>query len=194
MQKVGQATLAIGRVVPLCGQGELVQGLAQHGQHALGLPDGAQRAQLFAALVKGLVVVGQPAQRVQAQAQRGGGQAGAHQAHVLRVGHGAQPMNKVVRLGAVKHRVAVGQIDRGHAPALQRLSHRAGLFAGAHQDGDIGRAQAGERGVCGTVGAGKAGVRVPQPGHDLGGAYFRKALAHVQAAVDIKRVHQRHGG
>ena len=172
MQKVGQPPLTVGCWTPARRQLQLVQCLAQHGQHALGAPNRAQLAQLFAALVKGFIVMRQPSQRVQAQPQGGGGQSGTHQAHVLRVGHGAQPVHQVGRLLAFKHRVAVGQIDRGQAPALQGLAYGAGLATRAHQNRNVGGAQALKTGVCVGTNTDKTRVRSVKPGHDLCCAQF----------------------
>ena len=191
VQHVGQAPLAAVVAQPARGQIELVQGLAQHGEHALAAPDGVQRAQLGAALLEGLVVVGQRGQLVQAQADEAGGHASTQQAGVLRIGHGLQPPDEVVCLVAVEHRVAVGQVHRGHAPLLQLAPHGSGLGARAHQHRNVCRAQATQRGV----GLRKAGLRIGQPLHDLGGAARGKAFAvlgdprQFQVVVDVQRRH-----
>ena len=84
-----------------------MQGLAQHGQHPLSLPDRAQLAQLIAARIKRFLMLGQPAQLVQAQANGAGGQGGTHQAQVLGRGHRPQPVHQILGLCAVKDRVFV---------------------------------------------------------------------------------------
>ena len=53
-------------------------------------------------------------------------------------------MQQVARLGAVEHRILVGQVHRSHIAAAQLASHRCRLLAGANQHGDVGRAQAAE--------------------------------------------------
>ena len=151
VQEVGQPALSVDMAVavgrhrqPAAGQVEQVQCLAQHGQHALAAPCGVQHAKLLTARIEGLVVSGQHGQLLDRQTHGSGRQRCACQAHILRRGHGAQPVQQVARLGAVEHRILVGQVHRSHIAAAQLASHRCRLLAGAHQHGDVGRAQATE--------------------------------------------------
>ena len=174
VQHIGQAALAPGVSQPARRQAHAVQGLAQHGQHTLALPDAVQRAQQLALRIKGLVVGGQPGEVVQRQAHEAGGQAGAHGAAVQRVGHGAQPEQQILGFGAGEHRLLVRQVHRHHAPALQLAAHRIGFAPGAHQHGDVARTQP----VQGLVLAGKTHRRVVEPLHDLLGAGLGQMALH----------------
>ena len=161
VQKVGEPAFAIGLLQPAGGQPEAVQRLAQHGQHALAVPDGLQLAHVLAALVEGFVVGGQAVQLGQTEVHAAHSQRGTHQQRIRRSGHAAQPVHEVAGFLALEHRVFVGQVDRGHAPALQRTAHGGGFFAGAHQHGNVARAQALERrgrGRGGVIGIGSARV------------------------------------
>ena len=141
VQHIGQSALAVGLLQPARRQAQAMQGLAQHGQHALALPDPVEMPQQLDLLLKGPVVLAQPRQLGQRQAQGGGGQRGAQLAAVQRVGHRLQPAQQVSRLGAGQHRILVRQINRRHPALTQRAPHRIGLAAGAHQHRDVGRAQ-----------------------------------------------------
>ena len=185
-----------------------MQGLAQHGQHPLGLPDLLQLAHPFAALVEGLVVVADPGQLSQVQADGAGGQGSAHVGGILRSGHGAQPVHQVPGLVALVHRVLVRQVDRGDLAALQFMPHGRGLSAGSHQDRDVLRAQA-DKALIDTLspdpspkggGAGdrrlrrEAGVRVVEPGDDLLGATLGEQPADPAVVLQPEVVHQRDCG
>ena len=126
----------------------------------------------------------------QGQAHRAGGQCSTQAAHVLRLGHSAQPQAQVARFVAVKHRVAVRQIHRGHTPHTQRLAHRVRFFAGAHQHGDV----FGFEALVGLASLHKTGAGITQPGHDLFGAQGRHVGHGVAVAGQLWRMHQRHGG
>ena len=65
-------------------QAQPVQGLAQHGQHALLLPDHVQLAQQLGAGIKGFVVGRQVGQLGQRQTHQPGGQCGAGQLRITR--------------------------------------------------------------------------------------------------------------
>ena len=186
VQKVGQAPLTIRLLQPTRGQIQLVQSLAQHGQHALRLPDMVQRAQLLAARVQHVVVGGQAQQFVQRQADGACRQTGAHAAHVQRLGHGVQPVQQVLRFAAVKHRIFVRQIHRRHAAPAQFAPHRLGFFAGAHQHGNIGGAQA----LQGLARFGKTGLAVVQPGADALGAQGGEQAPVVFSAAQLQIVRQ----
>ena len=196
VQEVGQAPLAAGLGQPARGQAELVQRLAQQGQHALRLPDAVELAQLQAARIEGLVAGGQPGEFIERQPQGARGQTGAHLARIERIGHGLQPVQQVARLVAGEHRVLVGQVDRGHAAPVQLAPDGLGLLAGAHQHGDVGRAQALE----GLFRLCKTGLRIVQPADDLLGAARGKTLAvraravQFQVVVDGERGHGAGGG
>ena len=103
VQHIAQPALAVGLLQPALRQAQPVQGLAQHGQHALALPDALQLGQLRGALLKGVIVLRQVGQLGQRQAQRAAGQRGAGGAAVGRVGHGLQPQAQVSRLGRGQH-------------------------------------------------------------------------------------------
>ena len=107
MQEVGQLALTVRACQPSRGQIELVQSLAQHGQHTLRLPNGTQLAQLRTARIKGIVIAGKPSQFVETQPNGAGCQCGAHQAHVLRCGDSPQPMHQIMGHNTVKYRVFV---------------------------------------------------------------------------------------
>ena len=62
MQHIGQAALTVAAGAPATGQLQHMQRLAQHGQHALPLPDQAQLAHLPGPLVQQLVLRGQRVQ------------------------------------------------------------------------------------------------------------------------------------
>ena len=190
VQVIGQAALAAIALQPARSQPEAVDGLAQHGQHALAGPDLPQRAQGVGLLVKPIVLRGQPRQHVQRQPHAGQRQRGAHQGSVLRGGHGAQPMHQVAGLVALEHRILVRQIHRCHVALLQGAAHGSGLGAGAHQDGNVLRAQALQRlaFLLKTVG------RIVQPHNDLLGAALGKGVARVARTLHLQVMHQRDGG
>ena len=190
VQKVGQAAFAARLLQPARGQPQLVQALAQHGQHALGAPDGLQGAQLRGACVQRVLVVRQLLQLGQRQADGAGGQAGAHAACVQRRGHGVQPVQQVTRLGAGKHRVAVGQVHRGHAAPAQFAPHGSGFLSVAHQHRDVGWAQALAR----LAGRFKPGQRVVQPGGNALGAERGKQAPVLVVVAQFQVVLQHQGG
>ena len=181
MQEIGQFALPIGSDEPARRKPKLMQGLTQHRQDPLHLPDRAQLAQLFAARVKGFIVAGQPAQLIQGQADSPGGEASAYQSNVLWCRHGPQPMHQVMGFLTFKHRVFVGQIDRGHRSACQFAAYGRSFLAGAHQNRDISRSQRleGLAGLTRRTWFGKASLRVVEPGDNLLSAACGKAFAHV---------------
>ena len=163
-----------------------MQGLAQHGQHALALPDATQQAQLLAVLLERGVVVHQTGQLGQRQGQRGGGQRGARGAVVRRVSHGLQPQQQISGLDAGQHRVLVRQVDGGHAALAQRMTHGVGLAGVAHQHGDIGRAQGLEAAALPALH--KAGLGVVEQAHDVLGAVLRKRRLGRALVADLRGV------
>ena len=204
VQHVGQAALAAvvsdndasrarrlsrgrGAGQPACRQIEPVQGLAQHAEHTLVLPDAVQLAQQLAAGIKRLVIAGQVQQLGHRQADQPGGQRGACQPGVERRSHRPQPAQQVVGLVAVEHRVFVRQVDRRHLAAAQRLPHGGGLTAGAHQHGDVGGAQAAE---VSRVRAGKPGLGIVEQGHDLLGTALGKPAQTAVAIAQLGVQHQ----
>ena len=195
VQHIGQPPLAVRLGQPAGGQAQLVQAGAQHGQHALALPKLVQAVQLGGALVQQGIVVRQLLQIGKRQIQQAGGKGGPQGAGVQWLGHGPQPKQQVVRLGAGKDGFAVGQIHRGNAALAQRLAHGAGLFALAHQNRYIARAQAHKA----AIGLGKAHAGVVQPLGQLLGAGGGKQGAQVLAADGLGRdvpghVQGGHGG
>ena len=167
-----------------------MQALAQHGQHALRGPDIAQRAQLGAAQVQCVFVVRQLHQFCQRQADRAGGQTRTHAARVQWRGHGMQPVQQVARLATGKHRVAVGQVHRRHAAPAQFAPHGLRLLAGAHQHGNVGRAQP----LAHLARRFKTGLWVVQPGGDALGTQRGKQAPVLVAAAQLQVVLQHHGG
>ena len=189
MQHIGQTPLAIGLTTPAACQLQPVQRLAQHGQHALGLPDLVQLAHLFGTLVQQVILGGQRVQLGQRQAHGACAQGCSHASHVLGLGHTAQPQTQVLRLVTGKHRIAVGQIHRSHAPQAQGIAHGGGLDPGAHQHGNVFGL---ERGIA-LLRVHKTGIRVTQPGHDLFGAQGRQVHTRIALAAQRGVVHQGHG-
>ena len=107
MQHIGQSPLAVALAAPAPGQFQHMQRLAQHGQHALPLPDRAQIAHLLGTLVQQFVLRGQRVKLVQRQAHGACAQGSAHASHVARLGHTTQPQAQVASFVAGKHRVTV---------------------------------------------------------------------------------------
>ena len=107
VQDIGQAPLAVQLTAPTSRQLQCVQGLAQHGEYPLALPCLVQLAHLLGTLVQQFVLRGQRIQLGERQAHGASAQSGAHAAHVLRLGHAAQPQTQVLRFVAGKHRITV---------------------------------------------------------------------------------------
>ena len=189
VQHIGQTALAVGLVAPAPRQLQPVQRLAQHGQHALGLPGLLQLAHLLGTLVQQVVLRGQRVQLGQRQPHGARAQSRTHAARVAWLGHAPQPQAQVLRLVAGEHRVAVGQIHRSHTAHTQRVAHGIGLHPGAHQHGDV----FGLERFVAMVRIGKAGMGVTQPGHDLLSAQGRQVRPCIAHAAQRGVVHQRHG-
>ena len=153
------------------------------------MPNPAQVTHLLGALVQQLILCGQVVQLGQRQAHGARAQSSTHAAHVLRLSHAAQPQAQVLGFVAGKHRVAVRQVDRGHAPHTQRVAHGSGLFACAHQHGDV----FGLQRFIALVRINKPGQWVTKPSHDLLGAQGRQVRQRIALAAQCGVMHQGHG-
>ena len=91
------------------------------------MPDGLQLAHVLAALVEGFVVGGQAVQLGQAEITLRTASAARTSSASAGGGYAAHPVHEVAGLLALEHRVFVGQVNRGHAPALQRTAHGSGF-------------------------------------------------------------------
>ena len=172
VQQIRQPPLAARLLQQHGGQLQFVDEAAQHGQHALALPDQMQSLQLLDAALPFQLVAGQARQLAQRQADGARGKGRARQPTVKRVGQRRQPAQHVLRLLAVDDGILVRQVDAGDPAARQRAADGGRLLAVAHEDGDIGRLQARE-----TVGAIETGLRIAQHGDDVLGAMLREILA-----------------
>ena len=110
-------------------------------------------------------------------------------AHVLRLGHAAQPQAQVACFVTGKHGVTVRQVHRGHAPRTQGVAHSGCFFAGTHQYGDV----LGLQGRVCLAGNGEAGLRIAQPGHDLLGTDSRQMGQRITRTAQSVVVHHGQG-
>ena len=177
VQQIRQAPLAARLLQQHGGQLQFVDEAAQHGQHALALPDQVQGLQLLNPAFPFQFVARQPRQLAQRQADGARGKGGARQGAVERVGQRRQPAQHVGRFLAVDDGILVGQIHAGDPAAGQRAADGGRLLAVAHQHGHVGRLQAHE-----AVRAIEARLRVAQHGDDVLGAVLREILAVAVAA------------
>ena len=175
VQQVGQVALA---AVRQQARGDAVQvdPASQHGQHALTPPGLVAGAALLHARLPGRVVAPQRVQLGPAQAQRRRGQGCAQQAFVLRRRAGGQPALQFGRHGAAVDRTLVRQVDAAHPAGTQRVTHGAGLAAGAHQHRHVARLHRAQT----AIGSHEAGLLLPagvQQAHHLAGAQLGQMLA-----------------
>ena len=137
MQQVGQGPFAVQALAEPGGYMKIHQQVAQHGQHALGLPLLAIAVKLLHGFFPAHFILIEGIQFRVGQVQDGAGQGAAYPGVGFRSGAGVQDQQQVVRFGLGKHGVLIGQIDAAYLAFHQRIADGFGFGAIAYQDGNI---------------------------------------------------------
>ena len=185
VQHIGEPAFAVGLRQPARRQVKHGEGLAQHGQHAQLPPTALQGLQALQVFVQSVVVLRQAQQLGPGQCQAIERQRSARQPHVLRAGHGLQPVHQVAGFVAGKHRVFVRQIHRHQRTRVQGAADRGGLLHIAHQHRHVAGPQALESPVLL-----KAVAAVVEPLRDALGARVGHLAQSAGFVLGRQLVHQ----
>ncbi len=175
VQQVGQGALAVQALAEPGGHLELHQQAAQHWQHALGAPLVAVAVELLHGLFPAHLVLVERVQLRVGQVEHRAGQGAAHPAVGFRRRAGVQNQQQVEGFRLGEHGILIGQINAAHLAFHQRVAHRLGLNAVAHQDGDVVGVQRGE--AVAVAEAGDALFRAVEQVGDVVGAAGRLLFA-----------------